>query len=248
MRSVGWPTPCPVASSTARSATRSIPIPEAVLEALSARPGPRRPTRRPSEPGRAPRRPRPRGSGAGSGVDRRPAHVLACVGTKELVGVVAADARTSATRAATPCSIPAISYPTYAMGAELAGLRAVPVPLDDEWQLDLGRVSDDDAARALLLWTNDPGNPTAAVAARRRGRRPRSRGPASRGDRGRGRRVLRRVLRRRAHDVRCSRSRRRPRGALAVEAVEHGRLPCGLRRRRPRPRAATWARSASTRD
>jgi hypothetical protein len=28
---------------------------------------------------------------------------------------------------ATPCSIPQISYPTYAMGATLAGLRAVPV-------------------------------------------------------------------------------------------------------------------------
>ena len=50
------------------------------------------------------------------------------------------------------------------MGAELAGLRAVPVPLDDEWQLDLARVSDADAERALVLWTNDPGNPTAAVA------------------------------------------------------------------------------------
>ncbi len=59
---------------------------------------------------------------------------------------------------------PAISYPTYAMGAELAGLRAVPVPLDDAWQLDLSRVSEQDAARALVLWTNDPGNPTASVA------------------------------------------------------------------------------------
>jgi aspartate/methionine/tyrosine aminotransferase len=59
---------------------------------------------------------------------------------------------------------PAISYPTYAMGAELAGLRAVPVPLDADWHLDLSHVSDEDASRALLLWTNDPGNPTAAVA------------------------------------------------------------------------------------
>ncbi len=59
---------------------------------------------------------------------------------------------------------PAISYPTYEMGAVLAGLRAVAVPLDDEWQLDLSRVSDADAGRALVLWTNDPGNPTSAVA------------------------------------------------------------------------------------
>jgi aspartate/methionine/tyrosine aminotransferase len=50
------------------------------------------------------------------------------------------------------------------MGAELAGLRAVGVPLDDEWRLDLGRVREADAGRALLIWTNDPGNPTSAVA------------------------------------------------------------------------------------
>ena len=35
---------------------------------------------------------------------------------------------------------PAASYPTYEMGATLAGLRAVPVPLDDQWRLDLARV------------------------------------------------------------------------------------------------------------
>ena len=32
---------------------------------------------------------------------------------------------------------PAVAYPTYEMGALLAGLRAVPVPVDDEWHLDL---------------------------------------------------------------------------------------------------------------
>jgi aspartate/methionine/tyrosine aminotransferase len=49
------------------------------------------------------------------------------------------------------------------MGARLAGLRAVPVPLDDQWHLALDRVADDDAARALLLWVNEPGNPTCSA-------------------------------------------------------------------------------------
>jgi aspartate/methionine/tyrosine aminotransferase len=50
------------------------------------------------------------------------------------------------------------------MGAELAGLRAVPVPVDDAWRLELGAVDPDDAARALVLWLNDPSNPTGATA------------------------------------------------------------------------------------
>jgi succinyldiaminopimelate transaminase len=89
--------------------------------------------------------------------------VLACIGTKELV---ASLPRALALRDPSRDTVlyPAVSYPTYAMGAELAGLRAVPVPLDPDWHLDLERVHPDDAARALLVWTNEPGNPTAAVA------------------------------------------------------------------------------------
>jgi aspartate/methionine/tyrosine aminotransferase len=50
------------------------------------------------------------------------------------------------------------------MGARLAGLRAVAVPVDDDWHLDLDRVAPGDADRALVLWLNDPSNPTGAVA------------------------------------------------------------------------------------
>src|SRR2546430_15788116 len=50
------------------------------------------------------------------------------------------------------------------MGALLAGLRAVPVPVDGDWRVDLERVDDADAARALVLWLNDPSNPTGATA------------------------------------------------------------------------------------
>ena len=58
---------------------------------------------------------------------------------------------------------PAISYPSYEMGATLAGCRAVPVPVDSQWRLDLSAISDDDAARALCLWINSPGNPAGGL-------------------------------------------------------------------------------------
>ncbi|MEL6980843.1 MAG: aminotransferase class I/II-fold pyridoxal phosphate-dependent enzyme [Actinomycetota bacterium] len=58
---------------------------------------------------------------------------------------------------------PAVSYPSYAMGATLAGCRAVPVPLDDQWRIDLSKVDPADAARALCLWVNTPGNPAGAL-------------------------------------------------------------------------------------
>ena len=56
---------------------------------------------------------------------------------------------------------PAVSYPSYEMGATLAGLRAVKVPLrPDGGGLDLDAVELSDRERALLLWCNSPGNPT----------------------------------------------------------------------------------------
>jgi aspartate/methionine/tyrosine aminotransferase len=58
---------------------------------------------------------------------------------------------------------PAVAYPTYEMGAILAGLRAVPVAVDAGWHMDLSSISTDDAARALCLWVNSPSNPTGAI-------------------------------------------------------------------------------------
>ncbi len=58
---------------------------------------------------------------------------------------------------------PAISYPSYEMGATLAGCRAVPVPVDDEWRIDLSAIDDADAERALCLWVNTPGNPAGGL-------------------------------------------------------------------------------------
>lgn len=58
---------------------------------------------------------------------------------------------------------PAVSYPSYAMGAQLAGCRAVPVPVDERWRLDLGAVDPADARRAVCLWVNAPGNPAGGL-------------------------------------------------------------------------------------
>ena len=89
--------------------------------------------------------------------------VCACVGTKEFV---ASLPRWLSLRNPGRDTVlyPGISYPTYAMGATLAGLRAVPVPVDGSWRLDLSAVDPSDAERALLLWLNDPANPTGASA------------------------------------------------------------------------------------
>ena len=89
--------------------------------------------------------------------------VIACVGTKE---VVAGLPRMLSLRDPSRDVVlyPEVSYPTYAMGAVLAGLRPVPVPVDRDWRLDLDAVDPKDAARALVVWFNDPANPTGVSA------------------------------------------------------------------------------------
>jgi len=96
------------------------------------------------------------------GVAVAPDAVVACIGTKELV---ASLPRVLALRDPSRDTVlyPDIAYPTYEMGARLAGLRAVPVPLDRRWLLDLSRIDEADAARALLVWVNEPGNPTGST-------------------------------------------------------------------------------------
>ena len=86
------------------------------------------------------------------GVSVDPTHVAACVGTKEFVASLPQYLKLR-TPAKDTVLYPAISYPTYEMGAILAGLRAVPYQRLDE-------ISNADAARALCLWVNSPNNPT----------------------------------------------------------------------------------------
>jgi len=90
--------------------------------------------------------------------------LAACVGTKEMV-------------ASTPHYLhlrdpsrdtvlyPSVSYPTYAMGARLAGCRAVPVlpAHPDGGGLDLEALDASDIRRALVLWVNSPANPSGAL-------------------------------------------------------------------------------------
>ena len=93
-----------------------------------------------------------------------PASVSACVGTKELVASVPHVLRLRQPERDTVL-YPAVSYPTYAMGATLAGCRAVPVPPapGQPGGLDLDAVAEADAARALVLWSNSPSNPTGGL-------------------------------------------------------------------------------------
>jgi len=88
--------------------------------------------------------------------------VAACVGTKEFVATLPQWLRLR-TPSRDTVLYPAVAYPTYEMGAVLAGCRALPVAVDDVWRLDLSSVSEEDAARALCLWVNTPGNPAGQV-------------------------------------------------------------------------------------
>jgi succinyldiaminopimelate transaminase len=95
-------------------------------------------------------------------VDVDPKAIAACVGTKEFVGTLPQYLHLRTPERDTILH-PAVAYPTYEMGATLAGLRSVAVPVDDQWRLDLSAISEEDAARALALWVNTPGNPAGGL-------------------------------------------------------------------------------------
>src|SRR3954449_2389929 len=86
-------------------------------------------------------------------VDLPPGHVAACVGTKELVAGLPHWLRLRQPARDTVL-YPAVSYPSYAMGATLAGCRVVPVRVADAGRLVLGPIDPADAERALCLWIN----------------------------------------------------------------------------------------------
>ncbi len=84
--------------------------------------------------------------------------MAACVGTKEFVGTLP---QWLALRRPDRDTVlyPELAYPTYEMGATLAGCRAVAVPVAADFTLRLDAIDEADAARALCLWVNTPGNP-----------------------------------------------------------------------------------------
>jgi succinyldiaminopimelate transaminase len=95
-------------------------------------------------------------------VDVSVAAIASCIGTKEFVGTLPQWLRLRRPDRDTVL-YPAVSYPTYAMGAQLANCRAVEVPVTSDGRLDLAAVDPADAARALVLWVNSPSNPTGAL-------------------------------------------------------------------------------------
>lgn len=95
-------------------------------------------------------------------IDVPVSRIAACIGTKEFVATTPQYMKLRRPNRDTVL-YPAIAYPTYEMGATLAGLRAVPVGVTSEGKLDLATISDDDATRALMLWVNSPSNPTGAL-------------------------------------------------------------------------------------
>ncbi len=114
------------------------------------------------------------------GVSMDAGNIGACIGTKEFVaslpgylrllhesrGAGSADEGGNRDAAAGNKDVgnkdtvlfPELSYPTYSMGARLAGLRAVGVPAGGRAALE--SISPEDRDRALLLWVNSPSNPT----------------------------------------------------------------------------------------
>ncbi len=96
------------------------------------------------------------------GSDLGPDDVRATIGSKEFVAGLPHYLRLRTPDRDTVL-YPAVSYPSYAMGATLAGCRAVPVPLDDRWRIDVSAIDPADAARALCLWVNTPGNPAGGL-------------------------------------------------------------------------------------
>jgi aspartate/methionine/tyrosine aminotransferase len=97
------------------------------------------------------------------GVDLDPAtQVGAAVGTKEFVAGTPHYLRMR-TPSRDTVLYPEVSYPSYEQGAIFAGCRAVAVPVDDQWRIDLAAIDPADAARALCLWVNTPGNPAGGL-------------------------------------------------------------------------------------
>lgn len=62
--------------------------------------------------------------------------------------------------------VPAIGYPSYAMGTTLAGgdVQYISMPAENGFLLDLDSIDAEIAQQAKILWCNYPNNPTGAIA------------------------------------------------------------------------------------
>lgn len=95
-------------------------------------------------------------------VDVPETSIGACIGTKEIVTGLPAVLKLRDPDKDTVL-YPAVSYPSYSMGAQLANCRSVAVPVDENWRIDLSQIDEKDIDRAICLWVNSPGNPAGAI-------------------------------------------------------------------------------------
>ena len=171
-----------------------------------------------------------------------PAQIGATVGSKEFVALLPQFMGLRSPDRDTVL-YPEISYPSYAMGATLAGLRAVPVAMRADGRLDLDSIAADDARAGAAAVGEQPGQPDRAS------RRPRCGGRVGPGARRAG--LLRRVL----HRVHLGRTRADdPRARTST--VSSPSIRCRSGRTSPAPApgstsaipssSTTCARSAST--
>jgi len=85
--------------------------------------------------------------------------IAACIGSKEFVATTPQYLKLRSPDRDTVL-FPAVSYPTYEMGAILAGCRPVAVPMTATGGIDTSKISASDVKRALMIWSNSPNNPT----------------------------------------------------------------------------------------
>lgn len=95
-------------------------------------------------------------------VEVAPSQVGATVGTKEFVAGLPGWLRL-AWPGRDIVLYPEVSYPTYAMGAVLAGCQPVPVKIGEDGRMDLASIDPAHLKRALVLWVNSPSNPTGVI-------------------------------------------------------------------------------------
>ena len=85
--------------------------------------------------------------------------IAACIGSKEFVATTPQYLKLRSPDRDTVL-FPAVSYPTYEMGAILAGCRPVAVPMTPTGGIDTSKIAASDIKRALMIWSNSPNNPT----------------------------------------------------------------------------------------
>ncbi len=88
------------------------------------------------------------------------AHVLPLIGSKEgIVNLGLAYLETGDI-----ALVPDVGYPSYAMGARLAGAEVYWMTTNDDGLFDVADIPPEAAERAKIMWINYPNNPTGATA------------------------------------------------------------------------------------